>query len=68
MYRECYGTLQCALLLLPLDWSNAESGFEITLAVVKRPAKVSVTDPRYGGALIVNPGKAFQGYIGHDSC
>jgi hypothetical protein len=30
---------------------------EIAVAVIKKPSKISITDSRYGGAVIVNPGK-----------
>ncbi|KAF2835303.1 hypothetical protein M501DRAFT_999355 [Patellaria atrata CBS 101060] len=58
VYHNCFDGLKCARLLLPLDWSHGESnGPEIAVAVIRQPAKVNVTDPRYGGAVIVNPGE-----------
>ncbi|EXJ82944.1 hypothetical protein A1O3_06761 [Capronia epimyces CBS 606.96] len=57
VYHSCYGVFLCARLLLPLDWNRATaSGLEVAVALMKRPAKVNVTDPRYGGLLIMNPG------------
>ncbi|KAL3420216.1 Tripeptidyl aminopeptidase 2 [Phlyctema vagabunda] len=64
-YHSCYGHLQCARLMVPLDWnqsSNASTAFPTTdnqtaiLAVIKLPAIVSPSHPRYGGTIITNPG------------
>ncbi|KAF2842102.1 hypothetical protein M501DRAFT_1054835 [Patellaria atrata CBS 101060] len=56
VYHDCFDGLKCPRLLLPLDWSHGEpNGPEIAVAVIRRPAKVDVTDSRYGGAVIVNP-------------
>ncbi|CAN9170668.1 unnamed protein product [Alternaria alternata] len=57
IYHDCFDGLQCARLLLPLDWSGGASKTPaVAIALIRRPAKVNVTDPRYGGALIFNPG------------
>lgn len=58
-YSPCYsdlGDFQCARLELPLDYWNGTTNKTLSLAVVRKPAAVPVTDPRYAGALIVNPG------------
>jgi pimeloyl-ACP methyl ester carboxylesterase len=47
---------QCARLLLPLDWHNASNTNPITLAVMRRRAAVSETDPTFNGSIIINPG------------
>jgi pimeloyl-ACP methyl ester carboxylesterase len=41
---------------VPIDWSDQSNPGRVALALIKVPAKVPVTDPRYGGAVITNPG------------
>ncbi|KAK2760779.1 hypothetical protein FQN54_002016 [Arachnomyces sp. PD_36] len=55
-FTDCHGEFECALLDVPLDWNSTESSRKISIALSRLPARVSVTDPRYGGAIIVNPG------------
>ena len=63
-----------------MDYWNGTTNKTISLAVVRVPAKVPITDPSYGGAVLVNPGgpggsgvnlaiglgEALQDYIGPD--
>lgn len=56
-YHDCFGGFQCARLDVPMDWNNTEPGTpRVGLAVIKLPARVPVTDPRYGGLLWVQVG------------
>lgn len=55
-YRRCFGDFQCARLSVPLDWNNASQQHDAAVAVIKLPATVPVTDPRYGGPVVLNPG------------
>lgn len=59
-YHECGGGFQCARLQLPLDWNaTADSpvyGDKFKMAIIRAPAQVPVTDPRYGGQIILNFG------------
>ena len=55
-YKSCYDNFQCARLELPLDYWNGTTDKTISLAIVKLPAVVPVSDPRYGGPVLINPG------------
>lgn len=43
---------------MPLNWnaSNDQANDRAAIAIVKLPAKVLPTDPRYGGIVVFNPG------------
>ncbi|KAG9672194.1 hypothetical protein KCU99_g2542, partial [Aureobasidium melanogenum] len=58
VYHDCYDGFQCARLQVPMDWT-AEKGVNnrtVQIALIKLPASVPVTDSRYGGAVVFNPG------------
>jgi pimeloyl-ACP methyl ester carboxylesterase len=58
-FQPCHDTYQCTKLSVPLDWTASETkakGKRVSLAIIRLPAKVPVTDPRYGGSIFVNPG------------
>ncbi|KAF2223530.1 proteinase [Elsinoe ampelina] len=57
IYHPCYDNLQCARLLVPMDWNSTQlDDGTVAIAIVRVPAKVPVTDPSYGGAVFINPG------------
>jgi pimeloyl-ACP methyl ester carboxylesterase len=57
-FVDCPGSVQCARLDVPLDWTrkHQNGGKRAAIAVVRVPAKVSIDDPRYGGSILINPG------------
>lgn len=57
-YSDCGSGFQCARLEVPMDYKKtSDQDRKVALAVVRIPAKVPVGDPRYGGAVLINPGK-----------
>ncbi|KAJ5151287.1 Peptidase S33 tripeptidyl aminopeptidase-like C-terminal [Penicillium canariense] len=56
-YHDCGDGFQCTRLEVPMDYNRTDSrGRKFALAVVRIPAQVPVGDPRYGGAVLINPG------------
>ncbi|EXV05042.1 peptidase family S33 and alpha/beta hydrolase domain protein [Metarhizium robertsii] len=56
-YSPCYDGFQCARLLMPLDWLDAEPSNEtVALSMIKLPAAVDCSDASFGGTVITNPG------------
>lgn len=56
-YHPCYDGFECARLSVPMEWQGKGNGPKVAVALVRLPAKVSVNDSRYGGPVLINPGK-----------
>ncbi|KAG6049844.1 hypothetical protein E4U17_006661 [Claviceps sp. LM77 group G4] len=56
-YHGCYdSTVQCARLILPLDYKNSNDTRNVVIAILKRPASVPDTHATFGGSIFLNPG------------
>ena len=58
IYHDCFEKFKCARLQVPMDWNNAdpENNKTVEIAIIKVEATVPVTDPTYGGPVVLNPG------------
>ncbi|EME85862.1 uncharacterized protein MYCFIDRAFT_202301 [Pseudocercospora fijiensis CIRAD86] len=56
VWSKCFDKFDCARLIVPLDWRNASNPNNISLALIRLPAKVPDSDPSHGGTIITNPG------------
>ncbi|EUC48783.1 hypothetical protein COCMIDRAFT_2439 [Bipolaris oryzae ATCC 44560] len=56
-FHKCFNGFECAKLKLPLDYFNGTyPNHTVSIAITKVPAVVPVSDPRYGGPILTNPG------------
>lgn len=56
-YVPCFGKFQCTRLDVPMDYNSTdENGSRVNIAIIRYPAPIPVTDPRYAGAVLINPG------------
>lgn len=59
-YHDCGGGFECARLQLPLNWNATADdptySEQFKMAIIRAPAQVPITDPRYGGPIILNFG------------
>jgi hypothetical protein len=58
-FVKCYQIFKCARLDVPLDWTSPkEDKRRAAVALAMLPAEVPVTDSRYGGSILINPGNS----------
>jgi hypothetical protein len=65
-YHDCGDGFQCTRLEVPMDYNQTDTtrGRTFALAIVRIPAQVPIDDLRYGGAMLINPGKSDSIYLG----
>ncbi|GFF43102.1 tripeptidyl aminopeptidase [Aspergillus udagawae] len=54
-YHDCFDGFQCARLEVDYHREDGQ-GRQMAIGIARLPAKVPVTDSRYGGAVLINPG------------
>lgn len=55
-YRSCYDGLECARLIVPMDWKNESDPRIVVLAIARKRAAVEPSDPAFAGTILTNPG------------
>lgn len=56
LWHPCFGSLECARLQVPLDWTNPSDHRTVAVALTKVPAAVPETDASWSGPVLLNPG------------
>lgn len=58
-FHDCFDSFRCSRLEVPLDWTSpVKDKRRAAIALTMLPAKVPVTDSRYGGSILINPGNS----------
>ncbi|KAF8075851.1 hypothetical protein FPV67DRAFT_1469501 [Lyophyllum atratum] len=55
VWHSCYSTHQCARLIVPLNYSDAD-GDKATIAMTRIPSKLGPDSSAYRGPILINPG------------
>ena len=55
-WQKCYDDFECTRLTVPADWNDAKNPNNISLPLIRLPAKVPSRSPHHGGTILTNPG------------